>query len=384
MDIKLINIEKHFKDLEDPRSREGLHSFRDILLVSLCCGITGQLEWWEMAAFAEAHEDWLKKNLKLEFKSGIPSEYTFQRILSTLEPHKFENCLIKFAESLRGKSEGDIVNLDGKSSRGSTGDTQKMLHSLNAFSSEYGICLGQLATKEKSNEITAIPEMLDMLQLEKSIVTIDAMGCQKAIAQKIVEDCKADYVLALKKNQELLFMQASADLNLGLEKKKKFTNSSFFESKLEIDHGRIEKRRVFSIKVNPNDKEYDSIHFWKGVKSLSVIESEMTNKQTQKKTIERRYYISSLEADAENILRCIRAHWGVENKLHWVLDVAFNEDRSKIRTKNAPRILSVIRKLALNFLKTNPPKYRKKLSYRRMQKLILFNISMLEQVLLNC
>ena len=381
MDIEeiLLDIDHYFSSVEDPRTRESPHEFRDILLISLCSSLCGMFEWWEMSTFAEAQEDWLKSKLDLSFKSGVPSEFTFERVLSALNPKVFEKCFIHWSSSLRKVKKDDVIAIDGKTSKGSR-NAKDVLHCVNAWSTANGIALGQVATAKKSNEIKAIPELLDSLDIKGNTITIDAMGCQKAIAKQIIES-KANYLLALKGNQSLLFKHASQDLDDAMDKLKTFKDQSFYQTDIEDAHGRLEFRKCLSIPVNSKDKNYDSIHFWSGIKSLSVIESHRTVKKTGKTSIERRYYISSLEADAEKVLFCSRSHWGIENKLHWVLDVAYKEDASKVRAKNGPRVQSLLRKIALNKVKQNPLKTKRKLSFRRMQKLALFNIQNLEHFL---
>jgi hypothetical protein len=195
----MLDIEEYLKEVEDPRTRECPHEFRDILLIALCSSICGYLEWEEMELYAEGNKKWLRKKLKLKFKSGIPSKFTIERVISSLDAKKFELALINWSESLRIIKNGDVISIDGKTSKGSRSGLD-VLHCVNAWSRKNGITLGQVATATKSNEITAIPELIRVLDIAGTVVTIDAMGCQKAIATEIIQN-KGNYFLALKGNQ---------------------------------------------------------------------------------------------------------------------------------------------------------------------------------------
>ena len=382
MSERYLEIEKYIEEIEDPRSRVSPHVFRDILIIALMTILSGQSEYWEMEVYAEVHMDWLKEKFKLAYKSGIPSEQTFKRVLESINPKTIENCLFNLADSLREVRDRDVIAFDGKSSRGSK-SSGGMLHCLNAWSTANGICIGQSAVDKKTNEITAIPEMMDLLNLKNSIITIDAMGCQKKITHKIIHDAKADYVIAFKKNHKNLYKEITEILNKALDKIGNFEFSDYHEEEITLSHGRIEHKRCLSLSLKSSNLNLEHIQGWSNLESVSVIESKITSKKDGKTTTERRYYISSLNLDSKLILKSVNLHWEVENKLHWVLDVNFSEDASKIRTKNGPRVFSAIRKIALNFIRKYQQKLqtKKKLSIKRIQKMTLLKPSTVLEIL---
>mgnify|MGYP002621822998 CR=1 FL=1 len=275
--------------------------------------------------------------------------------------------------------EGDVIPIDGKTSKGSR-NGKEVLHCVNAWSRENGITLGQVATAEKSNEITAIPELIEQLDLKGCVVTIDAMGCQKSIASKIIEE-EADYFLALKGNQGIFYKEVSEYLNKQFD----LLNSGedfigdFYETPEEDGHGRIEKRKCLSVTVNPEDKDFDSVHFWNEIKSITVVESWRTSKKTGETSITRRFYISSTKANAEKHLNYSRGHWSIENELHWVLDVQYGEDSSKVKS-NAARNQATLRKFGLNMIKKYP-KTKKRRSLKGCQKQASMSYEYLEGIL---
>ena len=375
----MLDIEEYLVEVEDPRSRECPHEFRDILLIAICSTICGYLEWDEMEMYAETNEQWLREKLDLTFKTGIPSQFAFKRIISALDANKLESALIKWADSLRVIKEGDIIPIDGKTSRGSRVG-KKVLHCVNAWSRKNGITLGQVATADKSNEITAIPELIEQLDLKGTVVTIDAMGCQKFIASKIIEK-EADYFLALKGNQGIFYKEVSSYLNeqFGLLNNGKDFVGDFYETPDEDGHGRIEQRKCLSVAVNPEDKDFDSVHFWDEIRSITAVESWRIDKKTGETSITRRFYISSTEAGAEKHLDYSRGHWEIENQLHWVLDVQYGEDDSKVKS-NAARNQTTLRKFGLNMIKKYP-KPKKRRSLKNCQKQASMSYEYLEGIL---
>ena len=294
-----------------------------------------------MEQYGIEKEDFLKTFLVL--KNGIPSHDTFNRVFSAIEPNQFERCFIKWVQELANLNDKEVVAIDGKTIRGAKSKGKKSpYHIVSAWACEQNIALGQVKTDEKSNEITAIPELLKVLCLENTIVTIDAMGCQESIAKAIVGK-KADYILAVKENQKKLYQDIQDEFL--------FAKNLVTATDDHLDHGRIETRTCSVI----SDFQFiDANNKWKKLKSILKIEStrefKNSDKPTEKAT---RYYISSLEAKAEDFQKAIRSHWGIENKLHWVLDVAFSEDQSRKRTGNAAQNFSVILKIALNLLKND-------------------------------
>ena len=337
-DNKLISI---FGTIEDPRSHiNQLHDLVDILLIGIISVISGAETWKQMVEFARSKEEFLKKFLKLE--NGIPSEDTINRTFSAIDSNQFESCFIEWVNSISNITKGQVIAIDGKTLRGAKSNGKKSpVHMVSAWANENNLVLGQVRVNEKSNEITAIPTLIENLMLKDCIVTIDAMGTQTDIAEKIIKN-DADYILAVKENQKQLLEEIKDEF--------KFSKNIETDTNIDIGHGRIETRTCsvisdFLFIENKNDK-------WKELKQVIKIESirefKNSEKQTEKAT---RYYISSLDNKAKQYQANIRSHWGVENKLHWTLDVAFSEDASRKRNKNAAQNYSILLKIALNLLK---------------------------------
>lgn len=339
------SIQAHFSSLKDPRiNRQKQHDLMEMLIIAICAALCGIDDMEGIALYGRLKIDWFKTFLEL--KNGIPSHDTFGRVFSLLNPKEFEACFRSWIEALASEVIADVVAIDGKSVRGSfdRASGKSPLHMVSAFAARAGLCLGQEATDAKSNEITAIPVLLKSLALKGCIVTIDAMGCQKDIAKEIVITAKADYVLALKGNQGTLH-QDVRDYFEGSHAPWKSAPHSLFEE-TDKGHGRIEIRRVVAtedIKWLPQGKE------WCGLKSIVMLES--TRIVNEKESTERRYYISSLPADAAQIGGAIRQHWAIENRLHWCLDVTYNDDTSRIRKDHAPQNMTILRRLAVNLLR---------------------------------
>lgn len=338
----------HFSILPDPRiDRTRKHKLIDILFIAICTTICGGEGFNDMEAFGIAKEEWLRKFLELPY--GIPSHDTFRAVISRIDPKEFAECFTRWTTSIHELTKGEVIALDGKTIRHSfdraTG--QSALHIVSAWATGTGVALGQMRVDEKSNEITAIPKLLELLEIKGCIVTVDAMGCQKDIAEKII-DKGGDYVLCLKGNQTGLhddvkwFFEEIERSGFGdLEHK-------YFES-VEKDHGRIEIRRCFMVETDAIEWLGEQGHAWKGLKSLAAIKSE--RRIDGKIANETRYFISSLTGSAEQLATAARCHWGIENSLHYVLDVTMNEDKNRIRKDNAPENLSILRKIAINSIK---------------------------------
>jgi predicted transposase YbfD/YdcC len=339
------SINEYFGDLPDPRKNNRTrHLLMDILTVALCAIISGADGFNDIELYGKSKEDWFRTFLSLP--NGIPSHDTFNRVFSLLSPEEFSKCFVRWTQAL-GKKLKDVVAIDGKTLRRTFSSASKTtaLHMVSAWSSKNELVLGQIRTAAKSNEITAIPELIAMLDLEGCIVTIDAMGCQKEIAQTIL-NAEADYVLGLKGNQESTF--DAAKFLFKWEEKDGFRGVFHTEYEtLEKDHGRIENREVYAVGI---PKDVEEFREWPGLKSVTMVKAtrEVTG---QPPTEERRYYLSSLSPDAERIGQAIRAHWGIENSLHWVLDVNFREDYARNRKEHSAENMAILRHMAVNLVK---------------------------------
>ena len=336
---------KHFGSIEDPRmDRQKRHKLVDIMAIAVCAAIAGADNWTEIAGFGRAKEQWFRGFLELP--NGIPSHDTFGRVFSLLNPAHFEEAFREWVKAVQGQLEG-VVAVDGKTARRSHGKGGKGIHVVSAWSRENGLTLGQVAVEEKSNEITAIPKLLRALDLKGCLVTIDAMGCQKEIAQCVL-DQGADYLLAVKGNQERLaedveteFKHAMADGFAHMEHE--------YHQTLEKNHGRIEKRQYW---LTRDIGGLGTVEQWPGLSAMVMCRATRT--VDGKTSVEDRYYITSAGGrGVAEIAAAVRAHWGIENSLHWVLDVAFNEDQSRIRTGHAAQNMNIVRKVALNAVRNN-------------------------------
>jgi len=333
---------EHFADLEDPRSRQSPHDLMELLLTAVCAVLSGADGWAGVALWGRAKLPWLRQFLP--FANGVASHDTFGRVFALLNAEVFEQCFIGWMRSVCGAFDGLQVALDGKTVRRSKSSGQKAIHMVSAFASGLGLTLGQVKTAEKSNEITAIPELLDALLLKGCIVTIDAMGCQKAIAAKIVQQ-ESDYALMVKNNQPGLAAAIEGFFNTAERVGYQGIPHTRAEW-IEKDHGRIETRRCV---VTDDLSCLEERHDWPGVKTLVMVEAIRAVNGVA--STERRYYISSRLADAEHMGTVVRGHWGVENGLHWSLDVAFGEDQARMREGNSAENFSILRRIALNLIR---------------------------------
>jgi len=338
--MTLSKLATVFSQVKDPRrDLLKLHQLNDILLISVLAVICGADTWKDIETFAISKEEFL--NTFLELPNGIPKLDTYRRVFAAIDSQCFENCFIEWINSFASLNDKEVVAIDGKTIRGAKSNGKKSpIHMVSAWASEQNIVLGQVKTQEKSNEITAIPELLNILSLENTVVTIDAMGCQKEIAKAIINK-DADYILAVKENQKQLYQDIQDEFKFG-----KNIISSTCE---DLGHGRIETR-VCSMVV---DFQFiNPINSWKNLITIIKIDSIREFKNSDKPTqIATRYYISSLNDSTEYFQKAIRAHWAIENKLHWTLDVAFSEDASRKRIGNSAQNFSMITKMALNLLK---------------------------------
>ena len=333
---------EHFSDLEDPRTRRSPHSLMELLLTAICGVLCGADSWAGVALWGQAKLSWLRQFLP--FANGIASHDTFGRVFGLLDGAVFEQCFMAWMRSVCRSFNGLQVALDGKTVRRSKSSGQKAIHLVSAYAHDLGVTLGQVKTAEKSNEITAIPELLDALLLKGCIVTIDAMGCQKAIAAQIIRQ-ESDYALMVKNNQPGL--AAAIEGFFSTAERTGYQDVAYDRAEwIEKDHGRIETRRCT---VTEDLSCLKEAHVWPGLKTLVMVEAiRAINGVT---STERRYYISSLQADAARMGTVVRGHWSVENGLHWSLDVVFGEDQARMREGNAAENFSILRRIALNLLR---------------------------------
>lgn len=347
-DAELKTLMAAFEDLPDPRSRRNQdHPLLSILLIALCGAISGADNWVDIEAYGQAKQSWLETLIDLPH--GIPSHDTFGRVFRFINPHAFQERFLGWVAQLGQATAGEAVAMDGKQMRGAKdGSTSKAgLYMVSAWATEHGIVLGQRTVDAKSNEITAIPELLDTLALDGCVVTIDAMGCQTEIAAKIV-DQDADYMLAVKGNQGTL-AEDITDLFAGFEEAHWQAVAHDYTKTVHKDHGRLEIRECWVVSKPEYLSYVRRASDWVGLRSLvKVTAHRRINGQTTTKT---RYFISSLSASAERCLTICRDHWHIENDLHWVLDIAFNQDHNRVHKDHAPENLAVLQHIALNLVK---------------------------------
>ena len=356
-----LSLIEHFQMLSDPRvDRTKDHDLIDVLIIAVCTLLCGGESFNDMEDFGYAKEDWFKTFLRL--RHGIPSHDTFNRVFAALDPEQFLDCFLRWTQSLRQAVAQEIVALDGKALRRALNKDQSIKYVVSAWAESNNLVLGQLKVTEKSNEITALPRLLRVLELSGCIVTIDAMGCQKKIAKEIIES-DADFVLALKGNQETVHQEVKdfvdetvAETQKPRPRGAKLSTAAARLATLETvekDHGRLETRRYYQ---SAELDWFADLKQWEGLKSVGMVES--VREVEGKATVERRYYLSSLPLNVELFARAVRGHWGVENKLHWVMDVCFREDHSRARAGYAAENLATLRRLALNLLKRETTKKR--------------------------
>jgi predicted transposase YbfD/YdcC len=356
------SLMEHLKGLPDPRiNRTKDHELVDLLVIAICTLLCGGESFYDMEDFGKAKRDWFATFLRLPH--GIPSHDTFNRLFVRLDPVSFRECFMRWTESLREAIHREVVALDGKALRRARDGDGDIRYIVSAWAESNRLVLGQLKVADKSNEITAVPELLRALELEGCIVTTDAMGCQKKIAREIIE-ADADYVRALKGNHETVHEEVKAFLD-----EEAICHSKPAPPRMACDpvppasfasletydkgHGRLETRRYYqSIHL----EWFADLKLWEGLRSVGMVES--IREIAGKVTMERRYYLSSLPLDIELFARAVRGHWSVENSCHWVLDVVMREDDSRTRRGHAPENLATLRRMAMNLLNRDKTKKR--------------------------
>lgn len=338
-------INEHFRDLVDPRvERTKLHPLLNIITITLCGMISGADDWVAIEAYGRAKHSFLSTFLDLS--NGIPSHDTFRRVFGLLDPEQFQAKFLAWIQRIEQLTQEEVVAIDGKRLRGSRQATHEAINLVSAWATQNRMVLGQRKVDSKSNEITAIPELLPLLHLKGCIVTIDARGCQQAIAGTIIEQ-QADYLLALKGNQPELFRATADYFALLLDAKQKLTNFAYLRT-VDAAHGRIEIRQHWITEEIDWLAAVTGKKPWSGLRSIGMILSQRRIPDQTSTFV--RYYLSSLPADAQQFAHAARAHWQIENQLHWSLDVTFREDANRTRTDFAPQNLAIVRHIALNLL----------------------------------
>jgi predicted transposase YbfD/YdcC len=334
--------------MQDPRASSGKrHQLLDVLIISICAVICGANGWVAVEEFGHAKQEWLSRFLALPH--GIPSHDTFGRIFALLDPEQFQTCFLDWVSRVSVITRGQVVAIDGKTLRRSHDHTlgKAAIEMVSAWAEANGLVLGQLKVQAQSNEIPVIPQLLQVLEVEGCIVTTDAIGCQKGIVQAIVQK-GADYVLALKKNQGRLYTSVKELFQYAHDIHFHDVEHDFTET-ISKGHGRIEIRKCWTLS-DPEFMVYlpDLVN-WEGLCTLVMVSAE--RREETAVTHQDRYYITSLDNDAQQALHAVRRHWSVENELHWVLDIAFREDESRVRKDNGPQNFAILRHMALNLLK---------------------------------
>lgn len=340
-------LQEYFEAVTDKRQEGKVkHNLLEIIVMTICAVIAGCEVWEDICDYCRVKEAWLRSSLGMKLEHGIPSHDTMQRVWSMIDPSEFEICFCAWVEAVCGKKDGEVVSVDGKTLRRSGGGDQRPIHMVSAWANEQQLVLGELAVEEKSNEITAVPQLLDMLDVAGCVVTADAMSCQKEITKKIIEK-DAEYVLSLKENQPMLCHEVQEYFSEAMKKVDAYPEIEQHKT-LDCGHGRIEKRTYY---LSTEVGWYQDLAQWTGIRGFGMVRSEV--ERNGQRCQDTRYFITSL-SDLSKFANAVRKHWGIENSLHWCLDMTFHEDYSRIRKDHSAENMAVVRHIALNILKSYP------------------------------
>ena len=365
-------LKECFESIADPRQQGKVrHNLLEIIVMTICAVIAGCDVWEDIVDFCRVKEQWFKEKLNMKLENGLPSHDTMQRVWGMIEPKGFEKCFREWVSSVSQKVEGEIISVDGKTLRGSKSEGRSPIHMVSAWAHEQQLVLGQIATEEKSNEITAVPNLLEVLDIGGCIITADAMSCQKEIAEKVVEK-QGDYVFGLKDNQANL-RRDTQEYYQAARKDPELYPEIQCNKTTEKGHGRIETREYY---LSTQIEWLSSLNEWAGLKGLGMVRSTVT--KNGEKTTDERYYITSLTS-VEAFSKAVRAHWGIENTLHWCLDMTFREDYSRTRKDHSAENMAVVRHIALDILK----QYPEKISLARKRRRCAYDDAFLADVLLS-
>jgi predicted transposase YbfD/YdcC len=362
MEVQEPTLDVFFSDLEDPRiDRTKKYPLIEVVFLVICGTLCGADSWRQIIMVGENKLEWMKKFFP--FSNGIPSHDTIGRVFSLIDPKKFQSCFLSWVKEVCRITNGEIIAIDGKKSCNSS-DSHKgnpSLYLVNAWAVKNGISLGHVKVDDKSNEITAIPEILDLIDIKGAVVTIDSIGAQKVITKMIVEK-EGDFVIGLKENQPTLHQEVQAFFET--KRLDMLDDSTHYVKNIDSGHGRVETRECYHF---PIDADWiPSIKNWEGINSAIAIVAERYEKSKDKSSFETRFYISSLSPAPQRAQEVVRGHWGIENNLHWTLDVSFGDDQSRIRKDHAPQNHSVIKKWVLGILKKDTVKKGVALKSKRL------------------
>jgi len=365
-------MKESFSKITDIRQQSQVrHDLYEIIAMTIAAVIGNCDGWDEIEDFCRDKEEWLRERMGLKLEHGIPSEMTFARVWGKIDPEAFKRCFGEWTKQIHKKLAGEIISIDGKTLCGSKSETRKPIHMISAWASEQELVLGQMCVEEKTNEISTVPLLLNLLDISGCIVTADAMSCQKEITKRITEG-EGEYVLSLKENQPTLYEYAETYFKDAVEHPQWYPEIASCET-VDKGHGRIERRTYY---LSPELSGLENAGDWAGLSGIGMVCSHITTGEIE--TVEQRYAITSLKS-VGTFAQALRKHWGIENGLHYCLDVSFNEDHSRIRKDHAPDNLAVIRHFALSALKQLPAP--KRASIKRKRKICAYNLDLLSSAI---